>query len=141
MRFWDSSAIVPLIVAEPSSESMRELASDGSELVVWWAASVECASAIARGERAGTIVLEEASLASMTLEELSETWVEVPPRTALRDDARRLVRIHDLRAADAFQLAAARVASEAAPETLPLVTLDDRLAAAARREGFPVLPS
>jgi len=117
---------------------MRELASDGSELVVWWASLVECASALARREHYGTIGPEEASV---TLEELSETWIEVPPRDALRDDARRLVRIHDLRAADAFQLAAARAGSDGAPETLPLVTLDDRLAAAARREGFPVLPS
>jgi uncharacterized protein len=140
VRFWDSSAIVPLVVAEPASEVMRGLASDGSELIVWWTAPVECASALARRERSGTIALEDASQASITLEELAETWVEVPPRTAVRDDARRLVRIHDLRAADAFQLAAARVASEAAPETLPVVTLDERLAAAARREGFPVLP-
>ena len=120
---------------------MRELASDGSELVVWWASLVECASALAHRERYGTIGPEEASEASETLEELSETWIEVPPRNALRDEARRLVRIHDLRTADAFQLAAARAGSDGVPETLALVTLDDRLAAAARREGFPVLPS
>jgi hypothetical protein len=46
---------------------------------------------------------------------------------------------HPLRAADACQLAAAWVAAEGQPETLPVVTLDGRLAAAAEREGFPVL--
>ena len=59
----------------------------------------------------------------------------------MRDDARRLVRVHDLRAADAFQLAAARVAADGQPGTLPLVTLDERLALAASREGFRVLGS
>jgi uncharacterized protein len=41
-----------------------------------------------------------------------------------------------LRAAGALQLAAAFVAAEARPSSLELVTLDDRLAAAARKEGF-----
>jgi predicted nucleic acid-binding protein len=75
-----------------------------------------------------------------TLELLAGDWSEVPPSDRVRDDARRLVRVHDLRAADAFQLAAARVASDEQPETLPFVTLDERLALAARREGFSVLP-
>jgi predicted nucleic acid-binding protein len=56
----------------------------------------------------------------------------------LRNDARRLVRVHDLRAADAFQLAAARIAADGEPAALPFVTLDERLTLAASREGFPV---
>jgi len=57
----------------------------------------------------------------------------------LRDAARRLLRVHDLRAADALQLAAALAAAEGRPMTLTLLCLDDRLGAAAEREGFPVL--
>lgn len=52
--------------------------------------------------------------------------------------ARRLLRVHALRAADALQLAAAIAASEADPASLDLVMLDEQLAEAARREGFPV---
>ncbi|MCI0633521.1 MAG: type II toxin-antitoxin system VapC family toxin [Actinobacteria bacterium] len=139
MRFWDSSALVPVIVAEPTSAPMRELASDGTELLVWWATPIECASAVARREREGVLTADGVREAVVTLEELSEVWFEVPPRDGLRDDARRLVRIHELKAADAFQLAAARAASEATPETLPFVTLDGRLTVAAQREGFPVV--
>jgi len=51
----------------------------------------------------------------------------------------RLLRLHPLRAADAQQLAAALVLSDFEPRTLPFVTLDGQLAAAARREGFEVL--
>jgi len=42
-------------------------------------------------------------------------------------------------AADALHLAAAFIAADYDPPTLELVTLDDGLAAAAEREGFPVL--
>jgi uncharacterized protein len=46
--------------------------------------------------------------------------------------------VHSLRAADALQLAAAIIASEARPASLQIVSLDDRLIDAARREGFTV---
>jgi hypothetical protein len=49
------------------------------------------------------------------------------------------LRVHPLRAADALQLAAAYIAAERRPSSLELVILDDRLAAAARREGFVLL--
>lgn len=52
----------------------------------------------------------------------------------------RLLRIHELRAADALQLAAALVLAVFDPKTLPFVTLDACLATAAEREGFAVLP-
>jgi hypothetical protein len=39
-----------------------------------------------------------------------------------------------------MQIAAATVLSDGDPASLPLVTLDERLARAARREGFPILP-
>ncbi len=83
---------------------------------------------------------EQASYALRQVDELIDGWVEVPPGERLRDLASRLVRVHELRAADALQLAAATVASESRPETLELVTLDERLALAASREGFRVLP-
>jgi uncharacterized protein len=40
---------------------------------------------------------------------------------------------------DALQLAAAFAAAEGRPSSVELVTLDDRLAAAARREGFALI--
>jgi hypothetical protein len=46
-----------------------------------------------------------------------------------------------LRAADALQLAAALIVCDERPESLSFVCLDDRLREAARKEGFPVLPS
>ena len=139
MRFWDTSALVPTLVDESSSLQMRESLASDRDVVVWWATVVECVSAIARRERAETAGPSSARGAYESLGILSASWSEISPSNAIRDDAVRLVRVHDLPAADAFQLAAARAASDDHPETLPFVTLDDRLALAASREGFPVL--
>ena len=141
MRFWDTSAIVPTLVDEPGSARMRELADDGTPIAVWWATRVECRSAIARRIRIAPADTQRAEQALETLRTAVSAWLEIPPAERLRDDAGRLVRVHDLRAADAFQLAAARAVSDDHPETLPFVTLDERLALAASREGFPVLGS
>jgi predicted nucleic acid-binding protein len=139
VKFWDTSALVPLLVDELSSREMRTILSGDRDVAVWWATVVECVSAIGRRERFGTVGPSRASESYESLAILAASWSDIPPSEAIRDDARRLARVHDLRAADAFQLAAARAASDDYPETLPFVTLDDRLALAASREGFPVL--
>lgn len=140
MRFWDSSAIAAIALQEPSSDRIDPLLLDDPGVAAWWATPVECASAIGRRERSGELDAASAQLAASRLEELSERWTEISPSERVRNVAFRLVRVHDLRAADAFQIAAATEASEDGGRLLPVVTLDTRLALAARREGFPVLP-
>ncbi|HEY5047063.1 MAG TPA: hypothetical protein VII49_03465 [Rhizomicrobium sp.] len=51
----------------------------------------------------------------------------------------RFLRVHPLPAADALQLAAAFIAAERRPASLQLVTLDERVAVAARKEGFALV--
>ena len=140
MRFWDTSAIVPLLLDEPGSPRTRALADDGTELAVWWATLVECVAAMARRERRSELDVDQAALARTTLRALEERWTEVPPSDRIRKVAQRMVSLHEIRTADAFQLAAALSASDDDPQTVALVTLDERLAVAARREGFSVLP-
>jgi uncharacterized protein len=140
VRFWDASAILPLVVLEISTPELAEARVDDPDVAVWWATEVECESALARGEREGALTPAEAALARERLEALKERWIEVEPSEPLRRAARRLLRTHPLRAGDALQLAAALVAAEADPATLELVTVDAPLAAAARREGFAVTP-
>ena len=52
MRFWDASAIVPLLVDESTNRSMQMLAERDPEMLVWWGSQVECASALSHLERA-----------------------------------------------------------------------------------------
>ena len=138
MRFWDSSALVPLLVTEDSSAPLEALFKDDEAVVVWWGTEVECASAVARLERQGLLSAAEANDAFLRLQELTRVWHLIDPVETVRVSAKRFLRVHDLRAGDALQLAAAFVASKGRPNSLELVSLDDRLVTAARREGFPV---
>jgi uncharacterized protein len=139
VRFWDSSALVPLIVEEPSSRTLERLLTEDPEVWAWWGTRVECAAAIARRMRQLGANDAAGARAHADLDDLAQAWLEIPSAEGVRNLAVRAVRVHDLRAGHAFQLAAALTASENRPETLELVTLDDRLALAAAREGFRVV--
>ena len=139
MKFWDSSAIVPLLVREAASDLIRRIISEDQEMLVWWGAPVECTSAIARRERDEHLDSETAALALDRLRILVPSWMEVQPSERVRSIAQRALRVHALRAADALQLAAAIVAAGDDRASLELVCLDQRLTLAARREGFQLI--
>lgn len=135
MRFWDASAVLPLLVQEATTAALEQEHSRDPVIRTWWSTQVECASALARLEREGAVV----DVGRDRLDALAAAWQEVQPVEPVRRSAMRLLRVHPLRAADALQLAAAILTSEGRPETLPFVTLDVRLADAASREGFKVI--
>ena len=138
MRYWDSSGLLPLLVQEAqSAQRMKQLRAE-MRIVTWWGSKVECASALNRLNREGRFDAMGLGEALDALQELAETWVEIQPSERLQEKALRLLRIHPLRAGDALQLAAALVACDDRPARLPMVCADERLCAAARREGFPL---
>ena len=139
MKFWDASAIVALLMTEPATRAVQALVEKDPTLIVWWATEVECASAIARLERDAALDESAASQAFERLKQLAQIWHEVDPSDPIREAAVRFLRVHPVRAADALQLAAAFLASEGRPSSLEFVTLDDRLAVAARKEGFVIV--
>jgi predicted nucleic acid-binding protein len=139
MRFWDSSAIVPLLVRESASDAVLAEYEREPDAIVWWASSIECVSALARLERDERLESADLRIAMGRLDALARAWTEVTPTERVRQLSLRLLRVHPLRAADALQLAAAIVAAEEQPSSLGLVTLDARLGAAAEREGFTVV--
>ena len=136
MRFWDSSALVPLLAAERRTRAVQALYSRDLEVVVWWGTLIECASAVARLERDGALSAADAAESFARLDALAPSWMQIDPSDEIRESARRFLRVHPLRAAEALQLAAALVAAERRPPTLTLVTCDDRLRDAAGKEGF-----
>ena len=144
MKYWDSSAVVILCLAEDRTDVADGLAAEDPVFAVWWATPVECASAIARRRREGSLTPAHELAAVEALDRIAETWVEIQPGQLVRSHAFRLLRVHPLRAGDALQLAAALVWA-GVPGTGPapgaeLVTFDERLAEAARLEGLAVLP-
>lgn len=138
MRFWDTSAVIPLLVEEEATELVRALLSSDPEVAAWWGTPVECASAVARLRREDVISVRDEERVLALLGDLRESWTEVLPSREVGDRAMRLLRVHPLRAADALQLAAARLWAGPAPDR-ELVTFDERLALAARLEGFRIL--
>jgi len=140
MNFWDTSALVPLIVEqELSSLAEDKYRLERGGVFVWWGTYTECVSALARLERAQALTSREAEQALRALRKLAETWHEIQPSDLVRDKANRLLRLHSLRTGDAFQLASAIIASEDLTSKVTFVTFDERLAAAARKEGFEVM--
>ena len=139
VKYWDASAITPLIAEERTRDSLLKLLEQDSDMLAWWGTPVEIASALARREREGLLTGDEVSAALMTAHALAGSWHEIVPSDSIRRTAERLLRAHPLRAADSLQLAAALIAADHDPVSLEFVCLDVRLARAAQREGFAVI--
>ena len=136
MRFWDTSALVPLLVQEPGSDLVSEWLAQDLEMVLWGLTRIELASAIERRAREGRLTRGPAL---RRLERLASNAHEVLDLPAVRARALPLLARHPLRAADAAQLGAALLVADPDPASLSMVVLDRRLAAAAEREGLQVL--
>lgn len=140
MKFWDSSAVVPLLVHEPATPFLERLYADDSDMTVWWGTTVECVSALSRYERdpglAGSRAIGEGF---RRLEDAASRWHEIAAGAAAKETAISLLRRHPLRAADALQLTAAMIAREQRGSPLEFVCADLDLVAAARKEAFTVI--
>ena len=139
MRFWDTSALLPLFVAEAHSARVRGWLRRDPVVVVWALSRVELLSALARREREEPAVARGLLRARQRARAAWEEWSEVVALEPVRRQAERLVSVHPLRAADALQLGAALVVTDLDPAGFELVTFDERLALAALKEGFSVL--
>ena len=139
MRYWDASALVPLIVAEPVSNVMRERLAEDDRIATWAWSYTEIVSAVERRARDGAISRDQRSSVLQRLLLLADSWDEVTDILAVRSRANSLLARHPLRAADAGQLGAALLLQEQLVNSLTFVCLDRKLSAAARLEGLHVL--
>ena len=142
MRFWDSSAIVPLVVEEARSRGCRNLLRSDNIQVVWSFTQTEVVSAIWRQHRAGLLSKLVVTSAETRIAKFAARWAEVVAVALVRDEAERLLRRYPLRAADSLQLGAACVWAEGKPRSREFVALDEELIKAAQGEGFEtVMPA
>ncbi len=141
MRFWDTSALVPLLVQQSATHSVATIRASDPAFVVWWGTVVECDSAIARLKRMGVLDEAGAKRARASLDGLAETWIQVEPGDTIRSSARSLLAKHELTSGDAFQLAAALYGLSPGDRVREFVCLDQRLRQGAGREGFALLPA
>src|SRR5271156_6251145 len=97
---------------------------------------VEVISGIARRKREWPELLARWNQAIREVHEVASRWIEISDAATTRFHAERIVVDYPLRGADALQLGAALVAADGDPQSLELVTLDNRLAEAAQCGGF-----
>jgi predicted nucleic acid-binding protein len=140
LRFWDSSAVLPLLVGQATTPKVRELFAEDPHTCVWTLTDVEVRSALMRLERAGDLTPSRRLAAEEHFAHLWKRTRVVESIEAVKAQARRILGLHPLRAADALQLGAALVFAGLDPLGTELVCLDLRLADAARLEGFRILP-
>lgn len=138
MRFWDSSALVPLLVEQRETGPMLELLSQDRAGAFWWGTPTECASALARLRREDVLDADAVATARQRLDDIAAHWMEVLPGDEVRRTADLLLRRHPLHAADALQLAAALFFFAGLGGIF--VTLDARLVEAAEKEGLTPRP-
>ncbi len=139
MRFWDTSALIPLVLFEPGTGRVIRWLRQDSGVAVWMLTRVELLSALARRRRVASSAAAPIAQAKRDVLELWARWFEVTAVERVRTLAERIVERHPVRAADALQIAAALVAGDGIQGGLEFVTLDARQADAAEREGLRVL--
>ena len=139
MRFWESSAVVPLIVEERSSRTCRKWLKTDEGMVVWALTRTEVYSALCRRRHGGTIDDAAFDRAKTKLETLARRWREVTALIEVRGHAERFLFEHRLRAADSLQLGAAFHYTKGEPKKREFVVLDGPLVHVAAAEGFTVL--
>jgi len=140
VRFWDSSALLPLVSEEVYSGIVANILREDGEIAVWWGAWIECSVAISRLRREGQLDEAGEEEARAALDRMAGNWVERRRNDDTRLLAMLVSKYHPLKAADALQMAAVLRWCEGEARGTGFVCLDDRLRRAARDEGFDVLP-
>ena len=142
MQFWDSSALLPLVVRQnPFSDPCRRAFRQDAPRAIAFLTRVECRSAIERLAREGTLNAASRRRSLTNIDKLVAAFDIVAFSPEVEAHALALLGRHSLRSLDALQLGCAwglspRGANDSLPE---LVCCDRRLAEAAGAEGFELV--
>jgi predicted nucleic acid-binding protein len=136
VKFWDSSALVPLVSDEERTDDLKKLFEQDRQVVVAFITPLEVTSAVSRKAGVNRDLRREAQRHYAVL---AANWSVINEYLLVLTNAERLIAHHRLRSGDAIQLACALIGTGPGAR-IPFVTLDEELAAAARAEGLSVLP-
>jgi len=141
MIFWDSSALVHLLIDQGRSDQVFNILKNDPYQLVWWGTTLECHSSIARLEKEGVMSEPLSRQVQVRLKSLASTWIEVLPSDQLKNLSVKFPYLYQLRAGDAAQLAAAIIGFSNQPHGQRFLSFDLRLCRAAQREGFELVVS
>ena len=135
IAYFDTSALIPLIIDEPSTDRCARLWDGADRVVSARLLYPEARAALARAERTRRISPRQHAAAIAELENLSGQIDHIELTARLARVAGDLAQVHGLRGYDAVHLAAAASALDG---QLVVVTGDVELAKAARSMGMAV---
>src|SRR2546428_3620100 len=115
VRFWDTSALIALVVAERATARAERWLREDPDVVVWTLARVELLSALARRRREEPRSAPHLLEARREILKAWERWSEVTAVEIARRYAQRVVETHSIRAADALLIGPAGLAAEDNP--------------------------
>ena len=138
IAYFDTSALLKLVIAEDGAEQAMLLWQQAGEVVVSRLAWPEAAAALAAARRGRRVSDEGHQTATDGLRSCLERCTMVSIADSLVDRAADLAAGHDLRAGDAIHLATALAVMEA---DSVLVTWDKRLRLAAIQAGLVTAPA
>jgi len=135
IAYLDTSAIVPLVVAEPTSARCRQLWNAADAVLCAALGYVEAVAALARAHRSARMTADQLAVSRQRLDDLWEQCIILPVDDLLVREAASLAVRHRLRGYDAVHCAAALRHRDSA--VVP-VTGDRDLLAAWRASGLDV---
>lgn len=135
IAYFDTSAIIPLIIEEPSSPIASRLWDDAERIVSVRVMYPEARAALARAERMRRMSRAQHTAAIAELESIIGQVDQIEIDAPLARLAGDLAHAHGLRGYDAVHLAAAATAAD---NELVVVTGDSDLGRAATALGFSV---
>ncbi len=140
--YLDTSSLVKLYVAEPESDSVRQLVEEADIVATAAIAYPEARAALARRRREGALRARAFAAAKRALDEDWPRYLAVEVTAALCRDAGDLAERHALRGYDSVHLAAyLQVARAGGRAKVSFSCFDDRLTAAARSVARTIWPS
>ena len=135
----ESSAVLAWLLGEPEGTDVRELLGQAEIVLASDLTLVECERVLIRAGAIGRIGEAEAADRRGWLIQAAEHWAVLRLAEEVVSRARRPFPSEPIRTLDALHLAAALQARSLVPGTR-LLSLDDRIRAAARELGFEVDP-
>ena len=138
IAYFETSAVVKLLIAEPETPDAEVLWDEAAGLVTSRITYPECRAALAAAARAGRLTRSTLRAAKAELERRWRQFVRVDVAHSVATAAGDLAEHHALRAYDAVHLASALEAGRGG--ALLFVSFDQTLSGAARRSGLAVAP-
>jgi uncharacterized protein len=138
ITYFDTSALVPLLIAEPGSPAARQLWDGATRVASVRLVYPEARAALAQARRAGRLTARQLRTAVRSLDDHCSQLDLVEVSEQLANHAGELAEQHELRGYDAVHLAAALLIDD--PD-LVLAAGDLDLLAAATASGLATAPT